>query len=62
MWVDVYVQCLIHHFNFVSYCIYFIYTTAYFSILQNKHLAYKDSIGNCRLNYISKKCSDRGWD
>ena len=32
------------------------------SILQNKHLAYKQSIENSRLNYISNKHWDQGWD
>ena len=33
----------------------------YCSILQDKHLAYMESIENSRINYISKKCWNQGW-
>ena len=31
------------------------------SILENKHLAYTESIENSRLNYISKNHKDQSW-
>ena len=35
----------------------------YCSILQDKHLlAYEESIENSRLDYVSNKHSDQGWD
>ena len=33
----------------------------YCSILQNKRLAYTESLENSRVNYVSKKRGDRGW-
>ena len=33
----------------------------YWLILQNKNLAYTESIENSRLNYISKMRGDWGW-
>ena len=33
-----------------------------YSILQNKYLAYKESIENSRLNYASSKRTDQCWD
>ena len=32
------------------------------SILQNKHLAYEERLANSRLNYVSNKHWDQGWD
>ena len=40
---------------FILFQTIYIYRTVYCSILQNKHLAYKESIENSRLNYVSFK-------
>ena len=54
MCVGVYIQCLIHHFYFISNYIYFAEQriVKYCLILKKKHLAYMESIENSRLSYI----------
>ena len=43
-------------FELYPYCIYYVYIVEYCLILRKKHSDYTESIGNSRLNYISKQC------